>query len=145
LDELEYYARPFPKSLANDYGTDVVFPLVQSKGLSTEDALHSYGVHIAGQIGNALQLASFGLKSGQKMLVTGGGAHNDFLTGLIKKELDVLGVELVVPDKGLIDFKEAIVMAFMGVLRWREEANVLHTVTGASASSIGGAIWMGAL
>lgn len=145
LDQLEYYARPFPKSLANDYGTDVVFPLLLEKGISTEDALHSYSVHIAGQIGNALQQASFGIQAGQKMLVTGGGAHNNFLTGLIKKELDVLGVELVVPDKGLIDFKEAIVMAFMGVLRWREEVNVLHTVTGASTSSIGGAIWMGAL
>jgi anhydro-N-acetylmuramic acid kinase len=145
LDALEYYSRKFPKSLANDFGTDTVLPLVLSKALPVEDALHTYCVHIAGQIGNALQEASFGLQAGQKMLVTGGGAHNDYLTGLIRKELEVLGVELVVPDKGLVDYKEALVMAFMGVLRWREEANVLHTVTGASNSSIGGAIWMGSL
>jgi anhydro-N-acetylmuramic acid kinase len=53
------------------------------------------------------------------------------------------GVELVVPDTALVDFKEALVMALIGVLRWREENNVLASVTGASRDSIGGAVWIG--
>jgi anhydro-N-acetylmuramic acid kinase len=34
-------------------------------------------------------------------------------------------------------------MALMGALRWREEENVLSSVTGAKKNSIGGALWMG--
>ena len=48
-----------------------------------------------------------------------------------------------IPHPDLIAYKEALIMALIGVLRWREEINVLHTVTGASRSSIGGALWMG--
>jgi anhydro-N-acetylmuramic acid kinase len=54
-----------------------------------------------------------------------------------------VGVEVVATDNNLIDFKEAIIMGLIGVLRWREENNVLASVTGASRSSIGGAVWIG--
>jgi anhydro-N-acetylmuramic acid kinase len=57
--------------------------------------------------------------------------------------LQPAGVELAVPEKNIIDFKEALIMALIGVLRWREENNVLASVTGASRSSIGGAVWIG--
>jgi anhydro-N-acetylmuramic acid kinase len=77
------------------------------------------------------------------MLVTGGGAHNVFLIGRLREVLGDMGVEVVVPDAGLVDYKEALIMALIGVLRWREENNVLATVTGASRDSIGGAVWIG--
>jgi anhydro-N-acetylmuramic acid kinase len=77
------------------------------------------------------------------LLATGGGAHNHFLTGRIRDRLTDLGVEVVVPDAALIDYKEALIMALIGVLRWREENNVLASVTGASRDSIGGAVWIG--
>jgi anhydro-N-acetylmuramic acid kinase len=54
-----------------------------------------------------------------------------------------MNVEVVVPDAQLVNYKEALVMALLGVLRWREENTVMHTVTGASRSSIGGAVWIG--
>jgi anhydro-N-acetylmuramic acid kinase len=54
-----------------------------------------------------------------------------------------LGFEVVVPDTALVDYKEALIMALIGVLRWREENNVLASVTGASRDSIGGAVWIG--
>jgi anhydro-N-acetylmuramic acid kinase len=57
--------------------------------------------------------------------------------------LQEVHVEVVVPNEQLALYKEALVMALIGVLRWREEYNVLHTVTGASRSSIGGAVWIG--
>lgn len=76
-------------------------------------------------------------------MVTGGGAHNTFLIGRLREVLADIGVEVVVPDTALVDYKEALVMALIGVLRWREENNVLASVTGARRDSIGGAVWMG--
>jgi anhydro-N-acetylmuramic acid kinase len=58
--------------------------------------------------------------------------------------LQAYGIETVVPDALVVQYKEALIMAFIGVLRWREELNVLKSVTGAQRSSIGGAFWMGA-
>jgi anhydro-N-acetylmuramic acid kinase len=135
LNVLPYYAERWPKSLANEFGTETVLPMIRQAGLGTADALRTYVEHIAVQVGRALkQLGGEG-----KVLVTGGGAHNGFLVG----RLAALGVEVVVPDAVLVDYKEALVMALMGVLRWREENNVLASVTGASRDSINGAVWIG--
>jgi anhydro-N-acetylmuramic acid kinase len=81
--------------------------------------------------------------SNSKLLMTGGGAHHSFLVKRIATLISGYGVEVVVPDKQLVDYKEAIVMALLGVLRWREENTVMNSVTGAKRSSIGGAVWMG--
>jgi anhydro-N-acetylmuramic acid kinase len=55
----------------------------------------------------------------------------------------LLNLDVVAPEAQLVDYKEALVMALIGVLRWREENNVLASVTGASRDSIGGAVWIG--
>ena len=54
-----------------------------------------------------------------------------------------MGIEIVVPDHNLVNYKEALIMALIGVLRWREEYTVIDSVTGAHRSSIGGALWLG--
>jgi anhydro-N-acetylmuramic acid kinase len=79
-------------------------------------------------------------KAGLKLLATGGGALNDFMMQRLREVLDV---EVVIPNKDLVQYKEALIMALIGVLRWREESNVLASVTGASRNSIGGAVWVG--
>ncbi len=137
LNALPYYDLPWPKSLGNEFGVQTVLPLIQARGLSTADALRTYVEHIAEQVARAV---GDGHKADAKMLVTGGGVHNTFLVERLKAKLEVM---LVVPDKDLVDYKEAIIMALMGVLRWREENNVLASVTGASRDSIGGAVWIG--
>lgn len=142
LNALDYYQQPFPKSLANDYGTDIVFPLIQSAGLSIPDALRTYTEHIALQLGYSIAGLHVGNQPAQ-LLATGGGAHNHFLIQRIQAALSPLQIEVVVPDVKLINYKEALVMGLLAVLRWREENTVLHTVTGATRSSIGGAVWMG--
>ncbi|HSU28065.1 MAG TPA: anhydro-N-acetylmuramic acid kinase [Chitinophagaceae bacterium] len=145
LNTLDYYRQPFPKSLANDFGTGIVYPLIKSAGLSIPDSLATYAEHITIQTGNALaaikepQLCTENLK----MLVTGGGAYNEWLIGSLRKTLGLRQVDIVVPDSLLIDYKEAMVMAFIGVLRWRQEYNVLSSVTGSSRDNIGGALWTG--
>jgi anhydro-N-acetylmuramic acid kinase len=145
LNELEYYQQPYPKSLSNDFGTDVLYPLLKSTGVGVPDAMRTMVEHLAGQIGaTVLQLLSNQpAATNHKLLATGGGAHNTFLMERLQVFLQPAGVELAVPEKNIIDFKEALIMALIGVLRWREENNVLASVTGASRSSIGGAVWIG--
>ena len=144
LNELNYYQLPFPKSLANDFGTATVYPMLQQHMLSTADALRTYVEHIAVQIKNAVQSVITGEPvSNAKLLVTGGGAFNNFMVEQINVQLQETGITVVVPDKQLINYKEALVMALIGVLRWREEYNVLASVTGAARNSINGALWLG--
>jgi anhydro-N-acetylmuramic acid kinase len=147
LNALDYYKKPFPKSLANDFGTDVVFPIIEKYNCSIPDALATMVEHIATQVANGIE----GIKSMNDseqtdvatMLVTGGGAFNHFLIERIQGQFSQLEIEVIVAEKTLIEFKEALIIALMGVLRWREESNVLKSVTGAIRSSIGGAVWIG--
>jgi len=142
LNSLAYYSRPVPKSLPNSFGTDEVFPIIKKYQLSTEDALHTYTAHIVRQIKNALyQYGTTTTSTDSKILVTGGGALNTYLIEKLQEALSQ--IEVVVPDVQLVQYKEAMIMAFIGVLRWREEYNVLSSVTGATRNSVGGAMWMG--
>ena len=148
LNELSYYRQPYPKSLANDFGTDKVYPLLASFHLSTPDALRTYVEHIVQQVQLAISNRQLAINQkpqfdNHKLLVTGGGAMNTFLVQRLGNALRPLNVDVVLPDEKLAQYKEALIMAFMGVLRWRQEYNVLSSVTGASRDSIGGAVWIG--
>jgi anhydro-N-acetylmuramic acid kinase len=154
LNNQDYYGQPYPKSLANDFGTDVLYPLImdvvhsRSDGeQALRDAMRTYAEHIAQQVRRALVmvLAENGVThaGGVRMLLSGGGAFHSLLVSRIAAMLEPLGVETVVAAPDLCNYKEAIIMAFLGVLRWREEPTVLSSVTGARESSIGGAMWKG--
>lgn len=143
LNALEYYKQPYPKSLANEFGTDTVYPLIQAAGLSIPDALHTYTEHIAVQTRNSITALPNHTAAESKLLVTGGGALNSYLVERIRAQVAGLGIEVVVPEKELVQYKEALIMALIGVLRWREENNVLSSVTGSRRDSVGGAMWMG--
>ena len=144
LNALPYYAKPAPKSLDNSFGAGEVFELIQSFDISTADKLRTFTEHIAMQIGYSIQQSPMMANAeNSKMLITGGGAFNEFLVKRIKDSLSSFGISVEVPDAMLVNYKEALVMGLIGVLRWREEYNVLQTVTGAERSSIGGAVWIG--
>jgi anhydro-N-acetylmuramic acid kinase len=140
LNRHEYYRQKPPKSLANEFGTDVLYPLIQKAGLPAADALRTYVEHIAEQVTGAF----YDMEMGDgKLLVTGGGAFNSFLVERLQNMLAPLNVEVIVPDSNVVQYKEALVMALLGVLRWREESTVMCSVTGAARDSIGGAVWIG--
>ncbi len=146
LNGLEYYSLPHPKSLSNDFGTDVVYPLIGSEGSSPENLLRTYVEHICFQVAKSISVFRQDIATSPaplRMLVTGGGAKNDFLVKRLTQILEPLQVAVETPPASIIDYKEAIVMGLLGVLRWREENNTLSSVTGASRDSIGGAVWMG--
>ena len=73
------------------------------------------------------------------MLITGGGVFNDFLVQCIRMKTHA---EIIVPDPLTINFKEAMIFAFLGVLRYREEVNCLGSYTGASRDNIGGSVFL---
>ena len=142
LNALEYYQQPHPKSLANDFGVDEVFPVIMQFNIVLEDAMRTYAEHIVVQIKNAILSCDLPIVKG-RLLVTGGGAFNTFLLNRLQEVLGELEIELFIPDENLVQYKEALIMALMGTLRWREEYNVLASVTGAKRNSIGGALWLG--
>jgi anhydro-N-acetylmuramic acid kinase len=145
LKALDYYKQPFPKSLANDFGTDIVYPIIKKERIEIKDALRTFVEHIVLQISNAITTINHSplTTHHSRLLATGGGAFNKFLIQRLTDLLAMQNVEVIVPDKKLVNFKEALIMAFIGVLRWRQEYNVLSSVTGASRDSIGGALWTG--
>jgi anhydro-N-acetylmuramic acid kinase len=146
LNKLSYYKKLFPKSLANDFGTDTVYPIIKKAGIHSNDALRTYVAHIVLQTKNSITNLISGSRlttHDSRLLTTGGGAFNTFLIQQLKYQLKEMNIEVIVPDKKLVNFKEALIMALIGVLRWREEYNVISSVTGAVRSSIGGALWLG--
>ena len=142
LNSLEYYFRPHPKSLSNSFGTDIIYPLIKDFNLSTEDALCTYVEHICIQIKKSLR-PFFSNKEVQQLMITGGGAFNTFLVERLAKNLEEINFEIYIPEDNVVKYKEALIMALLGLLRWREQATVLASVTGASQNSIGGALWLG--
>jgi anhydro-N-acetylmuramic acid kinase len=142
LNALDYYLLPHPKSLANSFGTDIIFPLIKSFSLSTEDSLCTYVEHISIQIKNSLQ-SCFSQTEVQQLMITGGGAFNKFLIERISKHLEEINFEIFIPADEVVIYKEALIMALLGTLRWREQYTVLSSVTGATRNSIGGALWLG--
>ena len=141
LNALDYYKSNSPKSLSNQYFGENILPIIRQNNLSNEDVLRTFTEHIALQIGNALSNKAD--TTTQQLLVTGGGAFNTFLIEKIKANLASYNFEVVLPEKNIIEFKEALIMAFIGVMRWREENTVLSGATGASRPGIGGAVWIG--
>ncbi|HTM66667.1 MAG TPA: anhydro-N-acetylmuramic acid kinase [Flavipsychrobacter sp.] len=142
LNGQDYFQKLPPKSLSNDQAKGLVFPIIMESAHNNLDLLRTVVQHIAEQI--ACVVKDFpSANADAKMLVTGGGAFNNFLVETIQEQLAALNVKVVVPYEQVVKFKEALVMALIGALRWREETNVLSSVTGASRDSISGALWMG--
>lgn len=131
LNHDPYYGLFPPKSLGREFFETRQKDLLT--GLSTADMLATFTEHIALQIALAVSILPKG-----KMLVTGGGAKNKFLIERLQARTKH---EVVVPEKQIIDYKEALVFAFLGLLRLEGKTNVLASVTGAESDSCSGRIW----
>ncbi len=142
LNRHSYYAVPAPKSLSNEAAVDMIMQTCGGTAYALPDRMHTVVRHIAAQVKAAVKKYPV-TKDGVQMLVTGGGALNLFLTGCLQEALSEEGITVVIPDAETIQYKEAVVMALFGALRWREEVNVYSSVTGALRDSVGGALWIG--
>lgn len=138
LNSLDYYGLPYPKSTGYEWFTSKVKPLLEATEASTEDLLHTIIHHNCVQIAKAIKREIS--KKGNRVLVTGGGALNRFFISTLQKELET-DCKVVVPPKKFIEFKEAMVFAFMGVLKSLDEINVYASVTGAKKDSSSGKVF----
>lgn len=135
LNKLEYCLKPFPKSTGYEWFLEQVLPIVENSPASIVDKLCTTVHHLAYQINK--QIPNQEVKTSKRMLSTGGGTKNRFLFETIQAYLDN-NIELVNPGNAVIDFKESIVFALMGVLKLRSTTNCLASVTGASSDNSGG-------
>lgn len=133
LNALPFYTAKYPKSLGFEFVKETLLPLIENYKISTADKMHTFTVHVAFQIAQALPHKT------SKLLITGGGAYNDFLVEQIQRFLPEM--EIVIPNKKIVEFKEALIFALLGVLKLRGEINVLSSVTGASANHSSGNIF----
>ena len=136
LNALEFYQLTFPKSLGFEFVKETVLPLIEKYKISIEDKLGTFTEHVALQ--TALALDRFETHNGQ-MLVTGGGAYNDFLIERIQSHLPK--IKIIIPSPKILEYKEALIFALLGVLRLRNEVNVLSSVTGAKKDHRSGNIY----
>lgn len=130
LNALEFYSQPHPKSLGIEWCNENIFPIFRDP--DPKDILATFTEHAAEQITrvfNEYQL--------NNVLFTGGGTYNQYLIGQIKEKT---ASQIIIPKKEIIDFKEALIFAFMGVLRVNGETNVLSSATGSSADHSSGII-----
>lgn len=130
LNGLDFYRQNGPKSLGREWVEQLVFPMFDKHGLSTEDKLRTLYEHIS------LQIASCA-KEG-KMLITGGGSFNKFLIELIREKGKF---EVIIPDPIIVEFKEALVFALLGAMYMFDQNSCLSSVTGAPQDSIGGMLF----
>lgn len=131
LNALPFYNEKQPKSLGLEWVNQNVFPLLEASKARDEDILQTFSKHIAKQIAGVI-------KKDSKVLVTGGGAYNKYIISQIKLNKKV---QIIIPSKNLIEFKEALIFAFLGVLKLRDEVNCLKSVTGAFKNHSSGKIY----
>ncbi len=139
LNNLEFYKLPFPKSIGYEWFITKVVPIIEATDDNLENLLHTCIQHITDKI--AEQILKNTTKAESNLLVTGGGALNIFLIETLQLKLKSK-VKVVIPSKKIIDFKEALIFALMGVLRTKKETNVLCSVTGAKRNSTSGVIYV---
>ena len=139
LNDLKYYLLPHPKSIGFEWFLEEVVPIVGHTIDSTENLLHTAVHHICEKI--AQQIHQNTKVAGQRVLVTGGGALNTFLIQTLTKKLGT-ETQVIVPGKTIIDFKEAMIFAFMGALKIEKQMNVLSSVTGAKRNSSSGVLYL---
>ena len=132
LNNISYYKKKHPKSLGLEWVNKNIFPLIDSYNLEIADILRTFSEHIAIQISNIIK------DPNASILITGGGVKNNFLFSLLR---DKISNNFIKPDYDLIDFKEALIFAFLGILKIRNEVNCLKSVTGALKDHSSGVIF----
>lgn len=133
LNQLPFYRKKGAKSLGREDFEKSILPLISN--IKVENAISTFTYHIAEQITKVLNKNEI-----NEVICTGGGTHNQFLIELIRSKTNC---NVVVPNKLIIDFKEALIFAFLGYLRLNNQINTLKSVTGALTNSIGGAVYSG--
>lgn len=135
LNAVAYYQKQGAKSLGKEWFEKEILPIIDKEPVPVGDLLRTSVEHIAIQIAKVLRDNEL-----HTVLVTGGGAKNKFLIERLQSLAP--DAKIIVPNSVIIDFKEAIIFAFLGILRWEKQINCLRSVTGAEHDNCGGAVYL---
>lgn len=138
LNALNYYKLPYPKSTGYEWFSEEIKPLLEGTEAEIKDLLHTIIHHNCEQIATAIKTEN--KEKENRVLVTGGGALNNFFIETLEEKLGQ-DVKVVIPPSKCIEYKEAMVFAFMGVLKHLDEINVYSSVTGATSDSCSGELF----
>lgn len=149
LQTFDYYGRKYPKSLSNQACQQGFYPIIEAFDTDAATKLATMTQHIALKVSEAIDYLDtqknndlvLNSKQTRTLLATGGGALNSYLIQNIAHFLTPQQVEIVVPDRSIIEFKEAILMTLMGYFRKKNIPNTLASVTAAQRNTIGGALY----
>jgi len=130
LNSLDFYQQFHPKSLGIEWCNENIFSLFEN--IETIDVLATFTEHVAQQISKVINENNL-----KNILFTGGGTYNSYL---IEKIREKTTAEIIIPEKEIIDYKEALIFAFMGVLRLNNEINALASATGSSRDHSSGLV-----
>ncbi len=134
LNNLPFYQQIGAKSLGREWFENTILPFFDENKNDVKDLLATSVEHIAQIIANNLNENNI-----KNVLLTGGGAFNNHLIQTLTKKTNC---KLMMPNTQTINFKEALIFAFLGYLRLQQKTNTLSLVTGASNNSIGGAVYL---
>lgn len=132
-----FYTLQGAKSLGREWFDENRISLIDSNANSMRNILATALEHIATIIAKDLEAHQI-----KNALVTGGGALNSFLIERVRSKTSCI---IHLPDISIIQFKEALIFAFLGYLRLHQRINTLSTVTASVRNSIGGAVYLGKL
>lgn len=140
LNQIPFYFDDQPKSLGYEFIVETILPIIEKYNFPIKDILRTFIEHVAFQISKVINknMESVSKNKSSNVLVTGGGAYNDFL---IERISQYSISKMKIPNNDIIEFKEAIVFALLGVLRDQDEVNILQSVTGASKDHSSGTIF----
>ena len=118
------------------------FLYFQTETYCVEDLLRTCTEHIATMVANACLAVIPKLTSSStpSVLVTGGGALNKYLMERIQVHMNGLKFSLEQADEATINFKEALIFAFLGLRCLLGEENVFKETTGAQTDTVAGSI-----
>lgn len=131
LNDLEFYKQKPPKSLGTEWLEKFFTPLLDRQ-IDAKDRISTVAEHIAEQIGRILSEYQI-----ENLLITGGGAKNQYLIEQIRSKTNA---NIHLPEDDIIDFKEAIIFAFLGCLYQLNIPNTLASVTGSKQDVLGGVL-----
>jgi len=134
LNNLEFYSAGYPKSLGLEWVDKNIFPILDAFKLEIHDVLRTFIEHVAIQIASEINK-----KNKVSVYITGGGVYNEFLINRLKSYTKN---SIVIPSNKIVEFKEALIFGFLGVLKLRNEVNCLQSVTGAIKNHSSGKIYM---
>ncbi len=138
IQNIDFFRQPYPKSLDNQWVIhNMIAPIlafddnIPNKMATTVELIAQF---VAKEINQLLPIAQ---GNQHQLLVTGGGAHNTFLMQRLREYTDSK-IEIIIPDSQIINNKESLLMALLGLLNLYDIPNSSPSVTGASRNTVGG-------